>query len=223
MMRHPRLSENGDRLLSDGANVASVLHSLGLYEPDTLDKITEYLAHITPGVEKIEGVNYGGYRLVEIEQQIKNDRGIWRVRPHQLSDGTLRALGVLVALFQSQVGGTSELSLVAIEEPESGLHPAAAVVLLDALRDASSTTQVLVTTHSADMLHMGAVDIDSLLSVEGGDDGTIIGPIDDVSKSIVRDRLFTVGDLLQMDQLRPGADDDTGGAEETRQSAAGRT
>jgi predicted ATPase len=116
---------------------------------------------------------------------------------------------VLVALFQGRLGGKSETSLVGIEEPEAGLHPGAAGALLDALGDASYTTQVLVTTHSSALLDSDDVDVESLLAVVAEDGVTSIGPIDDVGRSILRDRLFTAGELLQMEHLRPGrtADD----------------
>lgn len=93
---------------------------------------------------------------------------------------------------------------MAIEEPETGLHPAAADVLFNALVDASVTTQVLVTTHSADLLQSSDLDPESLLAVVAEDGVTRIGPIDDSGRSVLRDRLFTAGELLQMKQLRPG-------------------
>src|SRR5262249_31900337 len=102
-----------------------------------------------------------------------------------------------------RMGGDADASLVAIEEPESGLHPAAADVLFNALVDASVTTQVLVTTHSADLLQSSDLDADSLLAVIAEEGVTKIGPVDAVGRSVLRDRLFTAGELLQMKQLRP--------------------
>jgi len=120
-----------------------------------------------------------------------------------MSDGTLRALGVLVALFQGRMGSESPVSLVGIEEPETGLHPATAGALLDALHDASVTTQVIVTTHSTDLLFSDDVNIESLLAVLARDGVTKIGPIDEVGRSVLSDHLLTAGELLQLDQLRP--------------------
>lgn len=61
-----------------------------------------------------------------------------------MSDGTLRAFGVLLALFQVTGVKTSGRRLVGIEEPEVALHPAAAGVLIDGLRDAAEHAQILV-------------------------------------------------------------------------------
>ena len=61
-----------------------------------------------------------------------------------MSDGTMRALGVLIALFQ---GNPDYLpKLVGIEEPETALHPAASAALREALQKASERTQVIVTS-----------------------------------------------------------------------------
>lgn len=124
--------------------------------------------------------------------------------PQNVSDGTLRAFGVLLALFQCLDRPANDaIPLVGIEEPEATLHPAAAGVLFDALREASHFTQVLVTTHSPDLLDIPDLDADSLLIVDMVAGSSVIGQADEVSKSIMRDRLSTAGELLRQDQLRP--------------------
>ena len=64
-----------------------------------------------------------------------------------MSDGTLRALGLLTAVYQS-----SAPSLIAIEEPEATIHPGALGAILDILRAATQKMQVVVTTHSPELL-----------------------------------------------------------------------
>ena len=64
-----------------------------------------------------------------------------------MSDGTLRALGLLVAVFQRPVP-----SVLVIEEPEATMHPGALGAVLDLLRHAGRSTQVIVTTHSPEAL-----------------------------------------------------------------------
>jgi predicted ATPase len=81
-----------------------------------------------------------------------------------VSEGTLRAIGILLALFQTSSGSNS-ISLVGLEEPENNLHPAAAGVLLDALLEASVTVPVIASTHSADMLDRKDLPENSLLAV----------------------------------------------------------
>ena len=61
----------------------------------------------------------------------------------RLSDGTLRYLCLLSILLHPEPP-----PLVAIEEPELGLHPDMLPTLADLLVDASKRTQLVVTTHS---------------------------------------------------------------------------
>ncbi|AKJ29977.1 chromosome segregation protein SMC [Caldimonas brevitalea] len=118
-----------------------------------------------------------------------------------MSDGTLRALGILVALFQG--GEDSRPSLVGIEEPEVALHPAAAAVVRDALARASERSQVLITSHSPELLDDPNIAIDSLLAVSGEGGVTQIASIDSASRSVIRDQLYTPGELLKLNQLVP--------------------
>jgi hypothetical protein len=215
LMRAIRPHETERRLLPDGANVASILRRAAQADdPELLERITIYLAHILPGLQQIRVEDLGGYDLLTLRQSITTEPRWWDAHPDQISDGTLRALGVLVALFQGRLGGKSTTSLVGIEEPEAGLHPGVAGALLDALGDASHTTQVVVTTHSSALLDSDDVDVESLLAVLAENGITQIGPIDEVGRSILRDRVFTAGELLQMGQLRPSlkADDRSGHA-----------
>jgi len=87
-----------------------------------------------------------------------------------VSNGTLRALGILVALFQLADSGRT-MSLIGVEEPELYIHPGAVGVLLDALREASQRGQVLVTTHSPDLLDSKDIDASAILAVQTDERG----------------------------------------------------
>lgn len=88
---------------------------------------------------------------LEFRQDMAGAKHPWRFNANSMSDGTLRALGILVALFQGGEGARP--SLVGIEEPEVALHPAAAAVVRDALTCASTRCQVVVTSHSPELLN----------------------------------------------------------------------
>jgi predicted ATPase len=77
--------------------------------------------------------------------------------PHQLSDGTLRAIALFTLLLQPE----EDLpALIVLDEPELGLHPAALAVLADLLKSASRHSQLLVATQSAALIdHFEADDI----------------------------------------------------------------
>ncbi len=83
------------------------------------------------------------------------------------------------------------------------LHPAAAVILLDSLRNASSHTQIIVTSHSPDLLDDANIDTDSILAVVAEEGTTRIGPLDETGRSALRDHLYTAGELLRLNQLLP--------------------
>jgi predicted ATPase len=118
-----------------------------------------------------------------------------------MSDGTLRAFGMLLAIAQSQAAAATAPLLVGLEEPEAALHPAAASVLLAALRRAAAGAQILVTSHSPDLLDNPDIDDGSILAVDSEEGRTRIGPIDAAGRRVLGDRLFTLGELLRQDQI----------------------
>lgn len=63
------------------------------------------------------------------------------------SDGTLRLIAYNVLLHQQKLP-----SLIAIEEPERNLHPAALQTIASLLEQLAERTQVIITTHSAQLL-----------------------------------------------------------------------
>jgi predicted ATPase len=189
-----------DLLMRDGSNLTSILTQL---PPAVKTDIEEYLALVVPDIREVDVKAFGSKQILAFRQKVGADRYPGRFLANNMSDGTLRALGILVALFQGGNEQQKRVSLVGIEEPELALHPAAAGVLLDALRDAAHRTQVIVTTHSPDLLEDKHIDVESILGVEADDGNTVIAPVDEVGRSVLRDQLFTVGELLRVDQLRP--------------------
>ena len=188
----------GDMLMQDGSNLTSVFNQLS---SEVKIDIQEYLQVITPGVQRVSVVKFGPKETLEFKQYVAEDKRPWRFLANNMSDGTLRALGILVALFQGDQDAQKSVTFVGIEEPEAALHPGAVAVLLDGLRDAAHRKQVIVTTHSPELLDDKHLDVESILAVEADDGNTVIAPVDDASKSVVQDRLFTVGELLRSNQL----------------------
>jgi len=206
-MRGPERHDQGDRLLPDGRNCASVLLHLATKQPNAIKRIREYLQAIIPGLQQVRGVALGGYDVLEFIQQVAGREQTFP--PNSVSAGTLHALAVLTAIFQGVEGGPQAPSLVAIEEPEVALNALATSALLDALRDASENVQVLVTTHSPDILDDKDVDGGSILAVVKRNGTTIVGPLDAADRSVVQDRLYTVGDLMRQGALEPEVVEET--------------
>jgi predicted ATPase len=123
-----------------------------------------------------------------------------------MSDGTLRVLAALTAVFQN-VPPYGYPSVVGIEEPESALHPAAIRALVAALDEATLRMQVLLTTHSPDLLDVEEVKPENVRVVQMIDGRTIIGPVDEANVEIVGRQLNTLGGLERDDRLEPDLDD----------------
>ena len=199
-IRDLQAPDPGDLLIRDGSNLTSVLARLS--DP-VKRRIEEYLATIVPGVHGVKVKKFGPKETLEFRQDVAGAKHPWRFLANNMSDGTLRALGILVALFQGNNDPKKRVLLVGVEEPEIALHPAAAGVLLDALRDAADNTQIIITSHSPDLLDDKDLDPGSILAVEARDGTTIIAGIDEAGKSALHDRLYTTGELLRLNQLQP--------------------
>ncbi len=196
--------DSGDLLARDGSNAASVLMGLLSRNHGIKGRIEEYLGHIVPGIRQVDRKALGHKETLEFKQNVYGDQRPWGFSAQSMSDGTLRALGVLVSVFQCMDRPPkSPIPLVAIEEPETALHPAAAGILMDALREASHFTQVLVTSHSPDLLDALDYDSESLLIFTSESGQTTVGPADDASVAALKQRLYTAGELLRLDQLQP--------------------
>ena len=202
-IRELQSPDPGDLLKRDGSNIASVLANLDTRSPEIKQRIEEYLGKVVAGVVGVDERSIGPKETLEFRQEVRGARYPWRFFASNMSDGTLRALGVLVSLFQAFDGAASTRRCIGIEEPEAALHPAAAGVLIDALKDAAEQAQVLVTSHSPDLLDDKTIPDDSIVAVIAEHGESRIGPLDGPGRSVLKDHLYTAGELLRMNQLRP--------------------
>lgn len=204
LMRDPQKPQDGRMLKPVGENIVSVIGHLERVAPENLQRIEAYLQTVVPMMHGLERKQMGPLETLEFRQEVAGAQAPWRFPAQNMSDGTLRALGVLTALFQGNKDHNP--TLVGIEEPETALHPAASAALREALTTASDSTQVIVTSHSPELLDDRNIPPEHILAVvsEGGD--TRIGPLDAASVSVMRERLFSAGELLRLNQLKPDAD-----------------
>ena len=192
----------GHVLAGDGRNLASVLKRLADDSTENnFRRIVELLGKVVPGITAVTHKPQGKKETLEFRQMVAGSKDSWRFDAENMSDGTLRALGVLVALFQSPASTGQRVPLIGIEEPETALHPGASAILRAALLEASQHAQVVVTSHSPDLLDDKAITEDMLISVTSRGGNSIIGRIDTVSRQAIHDHLFTAGELLRLNQL----------------------
>jgi predicted ATPase len=190
-------------LARNGHNLASVLALLGENAPHVKRRIEEYLELILPGSGGIDVKDVNDYQYIRFLQKVAGTGEEISFHASDMSDGTLRALCIVVALLSPGSKSFQHPRLIGFEEPETCLHPAAVGVLLDCLREASEDAQVIVTSHSPDLLDDKDIDSDSILAVVSEHGLTRIGPIDAASRSALHERLYTPGELLRINQIAP--------------------
>lgn len=196
-LREPQDPDEGQSLYPDGRNATSVLRHLA---PARREELIEMLGHAVPGVESVKTVSHGNKLTLEFTQ--RTPRGRHRFEAHQMSDGTLRLLGILLALYQPKLS-----HFVAIEEPEATVHVAALEAMLEIFKMRADEVQILLTTHSADILDF--VDVDDVRLVRAEEGHSTIGTVADHSRQVVLDALFTPGELLRTGALRASGQDVT--------------
>jgi len=198
-IRSQQKSSPGWLLEKDGHNLASVIAALNQIEPKTVERVRDYLQLISEEIQSFRVVRYGDNETVQF--RLRQGTGLPEVEfdAESMSDGTLRALASLMAAFQTlQPVGPS---VVGIEEPETALHPAAMHALVDALDDATQRTQIVLTTHSAELLSSPNITPAQVLVVRNRDGKTQITPMDPASREIINEDLYSLSDLQRMDKL----------------------
>jgi predicted ATPase len=202
-IRELQQPDPGEVLKRDGSNLSSVLSSMEKESKATHARVIEFLSKVVPGIKDVTVKHAGKKETLEFRQIVGSNKEAWRFMAENMSDGTLRALGVLTALFQSSRTAPKAVLFVGIEEPEMAVHPGAAGVLLDALLAASKVTQVAVTSHSPELVDDKNLPDSSILAVVNRSGETRIGPLDEAGRSAIRERLYTAGELLRLNQIEP--------------------
>lgn len=208
-MRHPQKPDPSPLLAHDGRNLASIVKRLADTDGNPLRRVADYLQAIGTPILDIGYKPAGSLETVVVTQHATGgDRaGPSEFEAISLSDGTLRALGILVSLASARAAGAGSPTLIGIEEPETSLHPAAAGAMLDALLEATTTAQLVVTTHSPDLLEHDAITPEMIRPVILEEGRTVAGSLDPARGALLRNHLSTAGELLRLDQLEPDPED----------------
>ena len=166
--------DSGAALRFDGSNAASVLQEIERHSSeDMVNRICEILSTIVPNTVHVRPMKHGNKLSLEFTQKWGEKKRL-RFDAFDMSDGTLRALGLLMAVYQLSVP-----SLIAIEEPEATIHPGALGAVLDLLRHASRKMQVVVTTHSPELLEAEWIEDKHLRIVTWHEGATHVTPVSD--------------------------------------------
>lgn len=163
--------KSADRLGTSGENLSTAVWRMCQDSTKKLDLIDWLSELCSPKVEDVEftETDVGDVLLKLVEE------GGARVSVRSLSDGTLRFLGLYVSLLTAQPG-----TLLVLEEPDVGLHPARIHLLCGLLESVtkSRAVQVVATTHSPVVLQS--------LGEEPLENVVIFGRVPDVRGTVLR-------------------------------------
>ena len=141
-VRHPQRTDGDPSFLEeDFSNLALVVNDLlsRRLEPS----LNDYLKRFYESYESLHPRIFGN--TIEL---IVNEAGMSGALPaSRLSDGTIRFISLLAILCHPEPP-----PLICIEEPEIAMHPDSLGLVVELLRKASERTQVIVTTHSPELV-----------------------------------------------------------------------
>ena len=196
-LREMQEPDSGIVLLPDGANAASVLERIRSRTPQDIERISEYLEAVVPHAKRVSVRRFDRNLALELTQAWGKDgtkrRGF---RGSSISDGTLRMIGLLAAVYQRPAP-----LLIAVEEPEMSIHPGALGVVFELLLEASERMQVIVTTHSPELLDEKKIRDRHLRMVEWREGATLVTPVSDANRRALEEGLTEAGGLLRTNAL----------------------
>lgn len=196
-LREMQDPDSGTSLKPDGSNAASVLQEIERHSTDDIEHICELLASVVPNTRRVKPIKHGNKLSLEFTQEWGVKKRL-KFEAFNMSDGTLRALGVLVAVFQRPTP-----TLLALEEPEATIHPGAVGAILDLLLNASDRMQIVVTTHSPEVLDADWLAARHIRIVEWTDGATRAAPLAESSRRALQEHLMGAGELLRANALNP--------------------
>ncbi len=182
-----------EALEDGGSNLAMVLNEMCLN--GSMDRVKTYMGRLYDPFEDVKVRLEAG-----IAQTYVHEKGVFEPIPAlRLSDGTLKFLCLLAALFNPKAG-----PLVCIENPDIGLHPDALRLVADALIEASERMQLIVTTHSSELVDALSDRPDAVVVCERDfDNGTVFRRLDAARLAEWLER-YRLGELWRKGEIGGG-------------------
>lgn len=172
-MRKTAKVDDNQYLRPDGSNLASFLYYLQQRHETSYSLIRRTIQRVTPYFDDFR-LQPSRLKPDDIKLEWKHKNSDLYFDASSFSDGTLRFI-VLATLFLQPKEFFP--SVVLVDEPELGLHPYAIEMLAALVRQASESTQVVVSTQSSLLLdHFDPEDVLVANRVEGGTQITRLEP-----------------------------------------------
>ena len=148
-IRQAHYIDDNRSLLADGGNLAAMLYAFRLKTPVVYKRIISTIRKVMPDFDDFD-LEPSRLNPNEIRLNWKRRGRDYLFGPHQLSDGTLRAMALVTLLLQPD----EDLpGVIILDEPELGLHPYALEIVAGLIRAASVTKQAIVATQSQTFLN----------------------------------------------------------------------
>lgn len=178
-------------LQEDGANLPHVLKRVLEKEQETR-RFHNLMRDILPFAESAGIEQFPAKSLLLTLQESYSTRAL---PAYLLSDGTINVVALLLAMYFERK------ELVVIEEPERNIHPRLISGMVELMKDASRTKQIIITTHSPEIVkHAG---LENLLLISRDKEGfsTISRPAEKEAVKVFLENELGLDDLFVQDLL----------------------
>lgn len=199
VLRELKTPDSETALREDGSNWASVVRASKKTSRgrQNLERINEMMQQVLPDFQDVSVTTVGSFLVPKFRFGDPGKSSVKReFDPVQLSDGTLRIYGILLSLYQ-----TPPPQLLVIEEPEQTVHPGVLAMLAEAFKEVSDETQIVVTTHSPQLVeHFAPENIRVATMTDGA---THISGIKKTQQQAVISGLISLGEFMAAEGLQP--------------------
>lgn len=139
--------EDNRFLRPQAENLAAFLYWMQEIQPHNYANIQNVVRQIAPFFDSFQlAPSKLSPSKIQLEWHEKNSNTYFKAS--SLSDGTLRFICLATLLLQPELP-----TIILLDEPELGLHPAAVTLLADLLKSAATRTQVIVATQSVTLVN----------------------------------------------------------------------
>jgi len=166
-MKNPASIAAKAELEENGENLAIVMKKI-FEDKKKFTQFSNLIKDILPFINDIDTENsYDKSISLKVKEIYNPDTTI---PGSLLSDGTVSITAILTALY------FEDKSLAVFEEPEHGVHPSLIAKLMESFYDASKNKQIIITTHSPEVLKNTAKEDIFLLLRKDNGNATIVKP-----------------------------------------------
>lgn len=197
-LKVPQKTSKAKPMHRHGENWAAILK--GMNKEQEGRELIAALGQLVGDIDDYRVIEAGGYLIPEFHHRGEGE-GIWR-GAGQESDGTVRLAGLLTALLQKPTP-----TLICLEEPELGVHPGSLRLLMDFVRQALHDTQVIITTHSPELIDLVPPECLRVVTREGG--ASKVSRLHPDQMEMLKKHLCTSSELWGMEGLLPTDEPDT--------------